>query len=274
MRCMEVWGGSRRFESAVCVPGIDAWVISQPHNGADCGGDLHYISLCAGGKIARFVLADAAGHGSGAADLSGTMRSCLRRSINTHSQSRMARSLNRRLLRLCDDGRFTTAVFATYFEPRRQLTWCNAGHPVPLWFSASTGRWQWLEGAASHDPSRALNLPLGITESEHYAECTVHLETNDLVLLYTDALIEAQDVSGRLLGRDGLLRLLNRISPADPACLVSQLLAAIASHRCNRPAADDVTAMLLHHHGRGKRRIGLTERAGAAVRMLGLAKVG
>ncbi len=33
MRCMEIWGGNRAVDSAVSVPGIDAWVFSQPYAG-------------------------------------------------------------------------------------------------------------------------------------------------------------------------------------------------------------------------------------------------
>src|SRR5215212_3209576 len=57
MRCMEIRGGSRAVEEAFDTPGLDAWLSSRPFEGAERGGDLHYISLCGGGVITRMVVA-------------------------------------------------------------------------------------------------------------------------------------------------------------------------------------------------------------------------
>jgi len=45
------------------MPGLDAWVSSQPEGHAVAGGDVYYFSSCASGRITRILLADVSGHG-------------------------------------------------------------------------------------------------------------------------------------------------------------------------------------------------------------------
>jgi hypothetical protein len=42
--CMEVWGGNQRTDSGVIMPGMDAWVYSEPWQNDTAGGDVHYLS--------------------------------------------------------------------------------------------------------------------------------------------------------------------------------------------------------------------------------------
>src|SRR4051794_24294312 len=58
MRCMEIRGSSVAVEEVFDTPGLDAWVACRPYEGAERGGDLHYVSLCGGGVITRLVVAD------------------------------------------------------------------------------------------------------------------------------------------------------------------------------------------------------------------------
>src|SRR5438270_328609 len=79
MQCMEVWGGNRPVDSGVIMPGVDAWVYSQPCANQEAGGDVHYVSTCAGGQVVRMVVADIAGHGAGVAETGANLRLLMRR---------------------------------------------------------------------------------------------------------------------------------------------------------------------------------------------------
>ena len=50
------------------------------------------------------------------------------------------------------------------------------------------------------------NLPLGLDDETEYQNFEVQLGRGDLVVFYTDALIEAADSSGKLLGEAGFAR--------------------------------------------------------------------
>ena len=288
MQCMEIWGGNQPRTTAMSTPGLDVWVHSTPFAGQRRGGDITYVSTCGSGRISRFAVADVAGHGDSVALLAAKLRRLMRKNINTLDQSRFARDLNAEFAALADAGRFATALLTTYFAPTDHLLLVNAGHPRPLLRSAATGRWRYLDpqstdrDALKHDDSGATywgrgvsNLPLGVIDRTEYEQFAVKLEPDDLVLLYTDAFIEARDPDGRFLGEAGLLELVSTHAPRDaaPEQVVPALLAATDRHRGGAPADDDQTLVALHHNATDPRPLTFRQAARSIARMVGLARV-
>jgi sigma-B regulation protein RsbU (phosphoserine phosphatase) len=266
MQCMEIRGSSQAVEESLTTPGLDAWVYSCPFEGAISGGDLHYLSVCGGGVITRLLVADVSGHGASVSDFSNLLRALLRKNINTKNQTRLVQALNREFGSLAQLQRFATAVIATYLATSRRLTICNAGHPRPVCFSASMGSWGFLDKQIGE----VGNLPLGLDDESAYHQFTVALEKGDCVIVYTDALIEAADSSGRLLGEEGLLELCRELDPSEPLAFGPALLAAVERHRGGRPADDDVTLVSLRHNGEGPRRLSVRERIDVYAKVCGL----
>ena len=128
----------------------------------------------------------------------------LRKHINQKSQTRLVERLNREFTEMARLRRFATAVMATYLTSTDELTVSNAGHPRPLHFRAADGSWSILAQEAG-GPARLANLPLGLDDETRYGTSRVKLGRGDLVVFYTDALTEAADGSGQLLGESGLL---------------------------------------------------------------------
>ncbi len=256
MHCMEISGGSQAIEESLTTPGLDAWFYSRPFEGAVSGGDVHYLSLCGGGVITRLILADVSGHGATVADVSVALRALMRKNINNKSQTRLVQALNRQFTELAQLKRFATAVIATYLTTNQTLTVCNAGHPRPLWRRASTGQWALLD----QDVGPAGNLPLGLDDETAYHQFSVPLGREDLVLFYTDALIEAANPAGRQLGEEGLLRLAQSLDVETPANIGRALLKGVEAHRDGLPADDDVTLLALYHNAGGPRRLSVGEK--------------
>jgi serine phosphatase RsbU (regulator of sigma subunit) len=79
----------------------------------------------------------------------------------------------------------TASVVAGYFDPAsRTLTWAQAGHPPPI---LVRGSW-----------ARVLDPPAGIllgAGQEEYTAAVLALTPGDLLLLYSDGLIERRDRS-------------------------------------------------------------------------------
>lgn len=249
LECMEIWGGNHATDNAVSVTGIDCWVLSEPYGGDAFGGDMHFVSTCGSGRIARFTLADVAGHGRSVSDVAVNLRRLMRKHINRLDQTRFARDLNKEFGLLTEQGTFATALLASYYAPTDHLIICNAGHPPPLWYRSRLGAWAPLTHSMPERSQEANNLPLGIIEPTTYHQFAVRLEVGDLVLVYSDALIEASNPAGELLGNDGLLEHVGRLDPAHPETFGRALLRTVADYRNNAPAEDDVTLVLLHHNG-------------------------
>lgn len=263
MKCLEVWGGNEPVETRLEVPGIDAYLFSQPYDGAAMGGDIHYVSSCFCGHIARFVVADVAGHGEHVSELSSTLRDMVRKRLNSLDQRKLARDLNTEFGNLsASSGRFATAIMASYLTDTHQLLICNAGHPRPLMYQAATKRWLYLdeEGEAAVDQSQAPhNLPLGVIEPTGYHQFAVQLEPHDLVFTYSDAITETVNPkTGEMLGEAGLLALAEEAQAIvmeqadgmlDPGLFGQTIHKCLDHYRGTSEAEDDLTMLVLHHNG-------------------------
>lgn len=272
--CMEIWGGNTAINNAVSTPGIDAWVVSQPYQGQAAGGDIHYVSMCASGRIARFVVADVSGHGDEVSRTAKVLRDLMRRSINTVDQTKFARALNDAFqMGGAADGRFATALLASFFSPTDQLILCNAGHPRPMWYRADRGDWTVLHHEVDGSLTEAANLPLGIIEPTSYHQFSVRLSRGDLVLVVTDGLLEARDAGGTMLGESGLLDMLRGLDAAAPQTLAGALMERLERYRGGAPADDDLTLVLLHHNGGNPPAYSVGTYARAIAKMMGILPV-
>jgi sigma-B regulation protein RsbU (phosphoserine phosphatase) len=270
---MEIWGGNQAVESAVSTPGLDVWVYSRPYKGEAHGGDVHYVSLCGGGIVTRLIIADVSGHGESVAGFSGSLRRLMRKNINRKSHARLVGALNREFAALAQLRRFATAVVATYLANRDSLTICNAGHPRPLWYRAAAGEWGFLTGRDGATSDVASNLPLGLEDATTYDQLALTLGRGDLILLYTDALIEASDSTGRMLGEAGLLDHARNLDVRDPIGVGPTLLGLVERHRGGEPADDDTTLLVIHHNAGPSPHLSIAEKLDVYAKVFGLKSV-
>lgn len=271
MSCMEVWGGNHSVDQGVVMPGLELWIHSEPHQGHSQGGDVHYVSSCGTGRISRMVLADVSGHGESAGDMARTLRRLMRQFVNFVDQTRFVRAMN---ASLHDDpsGNFATSVAMTFFAPSHRLDLCNAGHPRPFLFRARQRAWSVLSAeppSPGRESSAPSNLPLGVLAPTEYAEFGLRLEPGDLVLAYTDALIETRRPDGAMLNEAGLLEMVRSLDASQPERIVPALVATLADLRRGEPPDDDLTVLLLRHTSRAER-AGFLDRLMASLRFLGM----
>ena len=232
------------------MPGLDVWVYAVPFENAAAGGDLHFVSSCGTGRIARLMVADVAGHGSEVADTARTLRSLIRRFMNHIDQRRFVASMNESFSGIVQTGRFATAVVMTYFSPSGELALCNAGHPRPLIYHKATNAWQYLDENTDMAGTAIENIPLGIMGDAAYEQFKVPLNKDDLILCYTDSLIESSCRDGTLLGEERLLELVRSVSAAEPTHVIHHLLAKMAVYGAT--LNDDVTLLLMRCAGRSR----------------------
>lgn len=255
MQCLEVWGGNNAVDTAVTLPGLHTYVYSKPYQNAHGGGDVHYMSSCVTGRVARLLLADVSGHGFEVSDIAVTLRDLMRRHKNYLDQSAFVSTLNREFGSLARAGCFATSVVLSIWLPTKEVVLCSAGHPRAMWYDSLARAWSLIDPASlapagSDDPS---NLPLGIMDPLRYDQARVQMRAGDLLLLYTDAITEARSPEGRLLGEAGLLAIARTLNVQDPAGLIPELLGHIDGYRRGAAADDDTTVILLHHVEGGPR---------------------
>ena len=172
------------------------------------------MTLCGGGVITRIVVADVSGHGSAVAEFSTSLRSILRKNINQKSQRKLVEKLNQQFAAMAGMQRFATALVMTYLASHDRLSVCNAGHPRPLYYRASERTWSVLSEPASTAETPA-TCRWGSTMRRAIRRSTSALGRGDLLVFYTDALSEAADPSGKLLGEAGLLEAARQLDLSD-----------------------------------------------------------
>ena len=252
--CTEVWGGNWRVDRTVALPGLDAWVYSQPSDHAAVGGDVHYVSACAAGQVVRVLVADVSGHGTVVGEAADGLRRLMRRLVNDHDQLRLVRNLNRQFTAAAAKAtaagaapfRFATAVALTFDSYTGRVLACNAGHPPPLWYRAAQRRWTTLESPTPGDG----NVPVGVVAGFDFEQFTLGLAAGDLVLCFTDWMTEARDAAGRELGAAGLLDLVRLLDVAAvPGRLVPAVVSALGQFDTRNLTRDDLTCLLLRVTG-------------------------
>ena len=256
---MEVWGGNDATDAGVVMPGVDAWVYCEPHGESSAGGDVHYVSSCASGRITRFLLADVRGHGERVAEIARDLRSIMRRYINFIDQTAVVQAINTEFERLHDDGMMATAIAGTFFLPRRTLTLSNAGHPPALVYDAKRSDWRRLEPRSAERATTETgpvpaNIPLGLFTEASWEKTELPARSGDLVLMFTDSLIEIELDGNRQLGVSGLLDIVRGLDPARPNELIRELLAAVRQATGAAAFEDDTSVMLLRINELGTRR--------------------
>lgn len=284
LQCMEIIGGNRAVHECISSPGLDVWLDSRPCGGG-AGGDIHYFSMCGSGRVTRLAVADVAGHGRSIDEMAQWLRRLMRKHINLLDQTEFARAVNREFTQMSDNAVFATLLLITYFAPTDHLIICNAGHPRPIWYSTRQHGWMAIDPAIP-DPGPSIteakgtyrlapvaNLPLGIIEPTDYHQFAVKLDVGDLVLIYTDALIEARSPDSRQMTEAGLLNLVQSIGPVPADELGRRVLEGVDRWRGGAAPEDDQTLMVLHHNAADPPPLTLGRLARSLVRMIGLEKV-
>jgi serine phosphatase RsbU (regulator of sigma subunit) len=241
--CGEVRGGNGTIHEHVELPGLCGVLYSRPCAGAT-GGDIHYLSVCGSGLMARVCLADVAGHGSAVAAIGTEIHAHLRRSVDVIDERKVLGRLNRRLNKNGVEA-MTTAVLATYYPPRRRLTVSYAGHPTGWLFRSETRTWARLcEPVASPPEQNFVDLPMGVGFTPTYNRHRFRVSPGDRMLLFTDGVLETTSPDDTPFDTHGIETVLNRDAGSCEA-VAHRLLAALHGHAASDELAhDDVTFLL------------------------------
>jgi phosphoserine phosphatase RsbU/P len=128
-----------------------------------------------GGKLLAHVVADA--------DLDGAV-------------SRMTANINEQLCLSTDANRFATLFLAIYEERTRTLRYTNAGHNAPLLVRADGTVERLVTGG----------IMVGAFDWAAYEESFVKLRKDDLLLVFSDGITEAENADGCEYGEERLMQ--------------------------------------------------------------------
>ena len=113
----------------------------------------------------------------------------------------------------------------------------NAGHPPPRWWRAALGTVEAVPDCAGP--------PLGIGLADTYPQASIRLDPGDVLVLYTDGLVEARS---RLHGAFGITRLDTAIregAAKGAEAVKREVMDSWQKFLAGNPWEDDVTLVVL-----------------------------
>lgn len=203
----------------------------------EVGGD-YYDYLCHDNGRLDLVIADVSGHNVGAALIMSEARTMIRsRSGKFSKPDELLRELNQFLYEdLTKAELFITLFYLQYQPDTRVVEYASAGHsPTLLWQTAQS---QCLR----LDPE---GLIVGVKKDFFYEKDSYRLASGDVLLLYTDGLIEAENDHNEFFGEERLAELLRENHHLQPQELINYIVDQVRLFTGHQNFKDDVSMIVL-----------------------------
>jgi len=143
------------------------------------------------------IVADVSGKGLAAALIMVSFRAYIHATVINELAMRIVMSrVNRLVYESTDGDRFITTFYGLIDPEHKRLLYINAGHNPPLLLHAD----------GTSELLRDGGVPLGVFPDSRYSESIVNLRSGDILIPYTDGLVEARDSAEQDFGLEGLER--------------------------------------------------------------------
>lgn len=220
----------------------DLTVVGSWQPATRCAGDFWGLYPLGDGRV-LVAIADVTGHGVASAMVTagaaGAFDVCVRRSGAALELPDLMAALDAAVRRV-GGGTLAMTCFAGIVDPvAKKITYVSCAHPTPylcrlkddqLELQALIGRGNLL-GMGTHTTPRQQERAL---------------EPGDVLVWYTDGVIEALDPAGKAFGDRRLQLLLKRLDKRRlaPLAVHDIVQASVAAHRAGRPLDDDETVVV------------------------------
>jgi sigma-B regulation protein RsbU (phosphoserine phosphatase) len=187
------------------------------------------------------MLADVSGHGAGAAMEAVQFDAILRtyRGDEGEGPAGALTYANRHFFSRKSRPHFMTAQGFLVLPHTGQAYLCNAGHLPPV--RRRRGRIERLDGSR--------DIPIGVLREHQFHNHTYDVESDDLLVFYTDGITEARDRSGVQFGVERLEAILARPELGTPDELLRRIVAEVQAHQGGDIGSDDQTLIVLQLPG-------------------------
>ena len=217
-------------------------VAAECASAAGVGGDFYDVFPVADGGLAM-ALGDVSGKGVPAALLTGVIHGAVRSAGWTDSSACHETVTGKMNLLLCERAsreRYAT-MFWSYFEPKDQrLHYINAGHFPPLLFKA--------------DRAEIIRLTeggpvLGMLPAAVYRQGSVRFDPGDILVVYSDGIIETANAAGEQFGEERLLEAVAFCRNQAAGSIRNQILASLDLFSRGGEPEDDRTLLVIRFVG-------------------------
>lgn len=209
----------------------------------ELGGDFYdFIDLS--GHLG-VVVGDVAGKGLAA----GLLMSAVRASLRAHTEEvydidEVVARVNKALFRDTRDHEFASLWYGVVDPSRLRLTYCSAGHEPTMIVRVPRHR---PPTSADIDELTVGGMVVGVDPSQRYQRAVFDLKPRDVLIAYTDGVLDARNFGGERFGkkrlRDAVLATLAAQPEASATRIVDQIVWHIRQFAGLTPRPDDQTIL-------------------------------
>ncbi|MFN8359046.1 MAG: SpoIIE family protein phosphatase [Candidatus Kapaibacterium sp.] len=218
------------------IAGLDICASNEP--ALVVGGDYYdYISISPTKLLV--VVADVSGKGMSAALYMSKIQGMMHLAAHLYdSPKEILTHVNRHLYATLDRKYFISLVIAVFDTEKNTVTFCRAGHTLPLIRQSDTFEYYNSAGLA-------LGLVKGNMFAEKLEEVTLPLTPSSAFIFYTDGVTEAEDIEHSQFGEDNLLHLVNSLSERSSSGIEAAISGAIIQFQGALEQHDDRTVVVI-----------------------------
>jgi phosphoserine phosphatase RsbU/P len=198
------------------------------------GGDYYGFVKYPSGRVG-LALGDVSGKGMPAALMVMAFDARLRvLAEDEESPERLITRLNKITCANCPSNRFITFFYGVADPASGELAFANAGHNPPFVVRAS-GEVESLNGGGP---------VLGIVPFAPYKQERMRLDPGDVLVIYSDGVTEANNVSEEEFGEERLVEVLRRNRGKPAGVIVNAIMEALGKFTMGAPQGDDITLVV------------------------------
>ena len=213
------------------IDGIEIAALSRPAR--QVGGDYHAFFVREG--VITALVADVAGKSMPAALLVSALHAVLQLLFAEGREiGDIAAELNRHIHKWSAENKFITMVMVSIDREHETISYVNAGHN-PAYII--------VDGKI--DTMKSHGLPIGILSGTRYATQTRPFPAGSCVVLYSDGITEAEDITDEEFGNERLEALLEQHLDYSASLIRDQIADAVDSFVGEAPQKDDETLVIV-----------------------------
>lgn len=185
------------------------------------------------------AVADACGHGVGAALLMSSVRAFIASAVSQYSSpSSLMNAINSFITRDCSKtSRFTSMFFLELDRVSNTIRWVRAGHEPALHYCGNKDEFVTL-----HGPGVVLGIDL---DYQYENNSTTSLQGGDILLIGTDGIRECRNREGVLFGVDRIKELIQKTAHESAQQIQTAIVSEVSTFRGSLPQEDDITLVVI-----------------------------
>ena len=210
---------------------------------SQCGGDWWAVHDLADDKV-LVIIGDVTGHGVPAAMITAAAKAACD-TIRAVTQGKLEvtyllQVLNRAIFESAK-RKFVMTCFASIIDTKaKTITYANAGHNFPYLLRKAAP----TDGSAATQDFQVLMARgnrLGDLEDSTYTEKTQSLESGDVLVWYTDGIVECENDRGEEYGEKRFRAAIKKVADSEPIPMREAVVGAASQFFGDRPRKDDIT---------------------------------